>query len=222
MAVKIQAIIPVKPFSQAKSRLAQALSPAQRAACSAWMLGNTLVCLKHLNEIESVTVISRDPAALAIAKQHESLALLELGAGLNPALRQAARYVVSRANPGAILLVLPADLPLLTAADLKALVELRKSQPGVFLAPDRRRQGTNALLLDANENFRFCYGAGSFYKHQQEARRLGLAVHSAAISNLAFDLDTPEDLQYLSSLPGLPALLAQELRSCTFPTLQEG
>ncbi|HSV85092.1 MAG TPA: 2-phospho-L-lactate guanylyltransferase, partial [Levilinea sp.] len=212
VAMIIQAIIPVKPFDQAKSRLAQALSPAQRAACSAWMLSNTLTCLRSVEGIEMVTVVSRDAAALAIAKQHGASALLELTAGLNQALHQAAECTA----PGALLLVLPADLPLLTAQDLMAFVRLQKIQSDVILAPDRHQQGSNALLVDANLNFHFCFGPSSFQKHQAEARRLGLRMCSASIFNLAFDLDTPEDLQYLWSLPSLPALLVAQLECCGF------
>ncbi len=65
-----------------------------------------------------------------------------------------------------------------------------------MLGPDRRGEGTNALLLrlaGRGPEFTFAFGDGSLAKHLEEARRLGLvaAVHDAP--GIAFDLDTPDD-----------------------------
>jgi 2-phospho-L-lactate guanylyltransferase len=110
--------------------------------------------------------------------------------GLNPALHQAA----ARIGAAAALLVLPADLPLLTAQDVEQFI-YHAERATVVIAPDRHCHGTNALLLASSEKFRFRFGPNSYWAHQQEARRLGLSVVSVAIYNLAFDLDTPEDLE---------------------------
>jgi len=189
--VKIQAVVPVKPFDRAKSRLSGVLSPVQRAACSAWMLANTLKCLKTVTDIEAITVISRDPAALAVASDHGVNGMVETRLGLNPALHQAA----TRIGAAAALLVLPADLPLLTAQDVEQFIHYQEVAAAVVIAPDRHCQGTNALLLASSKNFRFRFGPNSYHAHQQEACRLGLGVVSVSNDNLAFDLDTPEDLE---------------------------
>jgi 2-phospho-L-lactate/phosphoenolpyruvate guanylyltransferase len=191
MAVKLHAILPVKPFDQAKSRLADALSPQQRAACSEWMLSNTLRCLSLVPEIDVVTAISRDPLVLALAERHHASTLLETQTELNLALHQAAAAVPD----GSAILVIPADLPLLTAQDLIEFTALFQHRAGVVIAPDRHCQGTNALLLPWRLDFCFRFGINSYHAHQLEARRLGLPVTTASIPNLAFDLDTPEDLE---------------------------
>jgi 2-phospho-L-lactate/phosphoenolpyruvate guanylyltransferase len=189
--VKIQAIIPVKPFHLAKSRLANVFTPEQRVACSTWMLMHTLECLRAAAEIEAVIVISRDPQALTLGERFGAMPLLERQPGLNPALQQAAAY----ADSSAALLVLPADLPLLTATDLTQFVHLLGTPPEVILAPDRHCQGTNALLLNPHVGYQFCFGWNSLHAHQEQARRLGMHFQTHQSFNLAFDLDLPEDIE---------------------------
>jgi 2-phospho-L-lactate/phosphoenolpyruvate guanylyltransferase len=189
--VKIQAVIPVKPFHLAKSRLASVFTAEQRAACSTWMLTHTLECLRAASEIEAVIVISRDQHALTLAEHFRATALLEKQPGLNLALQQAAAF----ADSSSALLVLPADLPLLTAADLQQFVRLLGDPPEVILAPDRHCQGTNALLLNPNGAYQFCFGWNSLHAHQEQARRLGMHFKIHQSFNLAFDLDLPEDIE---------------------------
>jgi 2-phospho-L-lactate/phosphoenolpyruvate guanylyltransferase len=187
----IQAIVPVKPFRLAKSRLASVLTLEERMDCSSWMLSNTLECLQAVSEVEAVTVVSRDQEALSIAEHFGAIALLELQPGLNPALQQAAAHA-SKSGP---LLVLPSDLPLLTTEELQRLVRLLDTPPEVILAPDRHCQGTNALLLNPYGNFQFCFGLNSLQAHQAEAERLGIRFRLHQSFPLGFDLDLPEDLE---------------------------
>jgi len=70
------------------------------------------------------------------------------------------------------------------------------------VAPDRLRQGTNALYWRrAPRVFRF--GRTSFAAHQQAAREQGLTVEIIDRPGLAFDLDEPQDLRELTRLDSL-------------------
>lgn len=62
------------------------------------------------------------------------------------------------------------------------------------LVPDRRRDGTNVILIPSRCGFRFSYGAGSFTRHLAEARRLGLLTTVVEDAALGWDVDVPEDL----------------------------
>jgi 2-phospho-L-lactate guanylyltransferase len=120
---------------------------------------------------------------------------------LNPALEQAAEAV--REMGVSTVLILPADLPLISSADIDNL--LRRDAP-VVIAPDRHRMGTNALMvrLDAfGEPFIFQFGEGSFGKHHDEANRLGVDAMTTTTPGTSFDLDTPEDLAQLDALRAL-------------------
>ncbi|HRJ75818.1 MAG TPA: hypothetical protein PLX90_07460, partial [Anaerolineales bacterium] len=64
------AIVPVKPLRRGKSRLAGTLSENERAELNQKLLEQTLTTLSNLKELDQVLVVSRDPQALTIARNH--------------------------------------------------------------------------------------------------------------------------------------------------------
>ena len=64
----------------------------------------------------------------------------------------------------------------------------------VLLAPCHRTDGTNICSVPARAAFEFSYGPGSFARHKAEVERLGLELEVVTRDDLAFDVDTPEDL----------------------------
>jgi 2-phospho-L-lactate/phosphoenolpyruvate guanylyltransferase len=188
--MKLWLIIPVKPLDEAKSRLAPVLSPDERAALMEAGLDHVLACARAVGFFTGVLVISRDRAIRARATAAGATALWERGYTLNEALGQA-RDFASRQQADAIL-VLPADLPLLTVQDLHALYRLAQQQPGVLLAPSRDG-GTGALLLRPANAIPFAFGSDSFRYHCALAERQSLPCQVYESPTLAFDVDTPAD-----------------------------
>jgi 2-phospho-L-lactate guanylyltransferase len=186
-------IIPAKPLHQAKTRLSPALSSNQRVHLSRSLLRRTIRLARQVGE---VVVISRDRAVRQLAKQAGAWALVEAEQELNAAIRQAAQWVMARG--GQAVLILPADLPLLTSTNLTDIVSLGQQEPAVVIAPCRRQQGTNALLLRPPGLIPFAFGENSFEKHQQAARLIGLEPIIYHSPTIAFDIDLPEDLAELS------------------------
>jgi 2-phospho-L-lactate guanylyltransferase (CobY/MobA/RfbA family) len=81
------------------------------------MLAHTLEIIASVPEVEQTLVISRDPAALALAREHKAKTVQEEGSSnLNTALRRATFVAKAYASDG--ILILPADLPLLKKEDL--------------------------------------------------------------------------------------------------------
>src|SRR5512145_2376131 len=140
------AIVPVKPLQRGKSRLASVLSPTERLTLNQQLLIHTLETLKGIPELEHVLVVSRDSQALSLARQHGARTVQENGTPrLNLALTRATVFVRRFSTRG--VLIVPADLPLLTVEDVGKLLEYAHDPPVVAVAPDRHRQGTNALLV---------------------------------------------------------------------------
>src|SRR5512136_3358524 len=140
------AIVPVKPLRFGKSRLAAMLTPDERTDLNRRLLAHTLDTLTAIPEIEQVLVISRDQAALALAREHGARTVQESGAPqLNIALARATIVAKNYATRG--VLIVPADLPLITPEDVRVMLNRAKEPPVVVVAPDRRRDGTNALLV---------------------------------------------------------------------------
>jgi 2-phospho-L-lactate/phosphoenolpyruvate guanylyltransferase len=200
------AIVPVKPLRVGKSRLSGVLNQDERADLNRRLLDHTLDTLTAIPEIEQVLVISRDPAALSLAREHGARTVQENGAPkLNVALARAT-IVVKNYNIRGVLIV-PADLPLLTTQDVQAMLERAKEPPVVVVAPDRRHQGTNALLVCPVGLIDYEFGPDSFERHCQRAIRADARLEIVDLPSLALDMDLPEDLDQVSQefegiLPG--------------------
>lgn len=192
------AIVPVKPLRRGKSRLAGVLSEEERATLNNYLLAHTLDTLTGIPEIEHVLVISRDPAALALARSHGARTVQENGAPLlNVALTRAT--IVARTYATRGVLIVPADLPLLTPQDVSAMLDRAHDPPLVVVAPDRHRQGTNALLVCPAGLIQYDFGPGSFDRHCERARQAGARLEICELPSLALDVDLPEDLELVGS-----------------------
>ena len=119
--------------------------------------------------------------------------LLENGSPeLNIGLTRAA--MVASAYKAHGVLVIPADLPLIDSNDVREMIKMSKPGRCVVIAPDRRAEGTNALLLTPSDIIAFDYGVGSFVRHCERARIAEAHLEVFEAESLALDLDLPEDL----------------------------
>jgi 2-phospho-L-lactate guanylyltransferase len=187
------ALVPVKPFLRSKSRLAGVLSPRARAGLSRQFLGHALDVLAQVPGLAQTLVISRDPAARALALERGAQTVVEpASAGLNLALW--AGTGTALAVGASAVLILPTDLPFLAVDDIVQLIG-REPAPDVGLAPDRHGTGTNALFVRPPRLFRYAFGPGSFERHLALAREAGADVRVCRLPGVALDVDGPEDLQ---------------------------
>jgi 2-phospho-L-lactate/phosphoenolpyruvate guanylyltransferase len=194
--MSLWAIIPVKPLRRGKSRLAGVLSEDERALLNYTMLGNTLKAVSTVSEIDQVLVVSRDPAALALAREHGARTVQEDGnPELNTALHRAT--LVAKAYGARGVIILPADLPLINPKDIREFIGYSGNPPEIIIAPDRRSEGTNALLVSPTGVIEYCFGKDSFRCHSQRAQKIGAKLVVCKIESLALDLDLPEDLDLL-------------------------
>jgi len=190
----IWAIVPVKPLRRGKSRLSGVLGLEARTALNHYLLSNVLEILASVPEIEYSLVVSRDPEALTIAREYGARTVQEQGSPqLNIALTRATMVAISHSVQG--VLIIPADLPLITAIDIREMVKLAEDPPVVVITPDRHKQGTNALLISPPGLIRYQYGPGSFQQHCFQAQKAGARLEIYERSSVALDIDLPEDLK---------------------------
>jgi 2-phospho-L-lactate guanylyltransferase len=160
------------------------------------MLINTLKTLNQVKEIETILVVSRDPLALSIARDYSARTVLEDGSPeLNTALRRAAS--VARAYLANMIFVLPADLPLIKPNDIENFLKKAGQPPEIIISPDRRKDGTNALLINPADLIEFKYGPGSFNSHVQIAKEKNARIEVFESEVFGLDLDLPEDIELL-------------------------
>jgi 2-phospho-L-lactate guanylyltransferase len=192
-------IVPVKPLRLGKSRLSSVLSDDERAVINRMFLEQTLDILRTTPAVGQTLVVSRDPAALAIAREFGARTVLEDGTpNLNGALNRAT-MLIKKYAPGGVL-VLPADLPLLTHSDLNAFIEHICEPPCVVITPDRHELGTNALLMSPGGLIPYDFGIGSFVRHCESAKKAGAKLEIVRNAHIELDLDTPDDLALLKQL----------------------
>jgi len=194
----IYGIIPVKPLNRAKSRLARALKAHTRAALVRSLFSRTLDVIAQVERIDGVIVVSRDLTILELARQRNAIALAESESGLNSAITQAAQWAAK--HHARAVIVIPVDLPLITADDLTAIIDRAGEERGVVIAPDRHEEGTNVLLVSPPDAIQFEYGASSFNVHRAQAIERGLIVHEYRSPTTAFDIDVPDDLERYRAL----------------------
>ena len=192
------AIVPVKPLRSGKSRLASVFTPEERVDLNRHLLENTLNTLKDIPEIEHVLVVSRDQAALSFAREKGARTVQENGdPELNIALKRATIVAKTYSTRG--VLIIPADLPLMTQEDILAVLERGKKPTVIVVAPDRHRKGTNALLVSPAGLINYDYGPNSFKHHCDLAQEVGARLEICELPSLALDLDVPDDLEVLET-----------------------
>jgi 2-phospho-L-lactate guanylyltransferase len=195
------ALIAIKKRSHCKARLAQALAPQERIRLVRSMLAAVLSAAGGARTVRQIIVVSpeRDtvPAEIPV--------LADSGECLNSALTQAHR--VLREFGCREVVILPADLPNITAAEIDALVRAGR-RGGFAIAPDAAGVGTNALCLVSAHTFRFQFGLGSQRLHLEEAQRTGMSVQVVRLPGLEFDVDSPRDLARLDEQRWLARLQA--------------
>jgi 2-phospho-L-lactate guanylyltransferase len=193
------AIIPVKPLRRGKSRLAGTLSEDERTELNRTLLQHTLETLTDLKEVEQVLVVSRDPQVLTIARNYGARTVREDGQPeLNTALTRATIVAQVYATRG--VLVLPADLPLITREDVLTLIDRSTEPPVVVIAPDRHGKGTNALLISPAGLIEYDFGENSFQRHCELVKKTGARLEIVNLPSLGLDLDFPEDLELVRKL----------------------
>lgn len=192
--MSVWAIVPIKPLNRAKSRLAPVLSSEQREFLALNMLLHNLKVLTKSPGVFGVLVISRDMKALSAARAIPGVhTLQESGTPeLNMALQRASRMLMTWGTTAT--LVLPADVPLLHRDDVQAMIELGRYDHTVVIAPDRKRDGTNAMFMRPPDMIDYGFGVGSFQRHIQSAELEGAEVHIYESERLGLDVDSPEDL----------------------------
>ena len=198
--MSVWVIIPVKPLNRAKSRLADALTPDQRKQLAEKMMRHVLEVVKQVPQVYGTLVISRDQHALVIAREYNARTVQESGQPeLNTALTRATQVVAGWR--GEAVLILPADLPLITPEDVTKMIALSgDDEPSIVIATDQHRDGTNALLVRPPGVIEYAFGVGSFERHVERAKDAGVTVKEYKSDRLSLDIDVPADLDACNHL----------------------
>ncbi len=192
-------LIPVKEFRRAKQRLAMHLTADERESLAAALCDDFFQVVAGVRGVDRVFVVSKEPRALARAKElrweviPESRQVSE-----SDSVDAASRYCGERGVDA--LLRLPIDIPLAEPRDIEAIFEQLQDAPSAVLVPSSDGTGTNAVLRSPPALFPSHFGPHSFPRHVAEAERSGARVRIFRNPRLELDMDELEDLQRLAPL----------------------
>jgi 2-phospho-L-lactate/phosphoenolpyruvate guanylyltransferase len=201
--LKATAVLPVKRFARAKTRVVDAVGPQGRAAILRAMLADVLAGLEAAHEVERVIVVTGEGRAEKIAMEHAKRGTMTIEVLRDPSdsgHSEAATLGIIRAKAlGArCAALLPGDCPLLEPAELdRALASFAPESVGVVT--DRHGLGTNGLFLSPADAIGPAFGPESREQHLDRATRAGYRAEVLDVPSLLLDLDTPEDLAELRS-----------------------
>jgi 2-phospho-L-lactate guanylyltransferase len=166
----------------AKGRLAQTLTPAQRAQLAQDCASAVVSAAAPFD----VYVACSDPSVAQWAITHGAKVIHCQTPGLDAAVATA-RTVLTSAGFDHVI-VAHADLPLAhTFAHIPR-------EGHVTMVTDRHRDGTNVLSFPLHSDFYTAYGPGSLDNHIHIAQSAALLWNIITDSSLELDLDTAEDL----------------------------
>jgi len=195
--MKVFAIVPVKTFDRAKTRLSSVLSPDDRMTLSLMMLQQTLSALAVRANLARIVVVSSDERARKLAESRDAIFLREENdSGVNSAVSLGNDYSTGQGADATI--VIPEDIPLLDGEAISAFCALAENEERcVVICPSQRYDGTNLLLRKPPNVIRTFFDENSYESHISAARRNDVPVKEFATEQLMLDIDTPEDARQL-------------------------
>lgn len=187
------AVVPVKLFAHAKRRLMPVLSFEERRTLTGAMLEDVLSALMRAPCLAGVIVITSERNAAAVA-QAAGAAVMNDGenTGMNAAVAEGARRLAEMGQSG--MLVIPADVPLITVADVEAIVLAHRAAPSITLVPATKDGGTNALACSPPLAVPCRFGEDSLRAHREAARDAGITAGVVRLERVGLDIDRPDDL----------------------------
>jgi len=187
------AVVPVKLFARTKHRLMPLLARHERGALARAMLADVLFALGRTQSLAGIVVITGDADAAAMAHAAGAFILADAeNAGTTAAVTLAAAHLAGAGRDG--MLVIPADVPLITPADVEMIVAAHRAAPSVTLVPASIDGGTNALACSPPGAVPVCFGDDSFRRHREAAWARGIEPQIVQLGHLGDDIDRPADL----------------------------
>jgi 2-phospho-L-lactate guanylyltransferase len=195
----VYAVVVIKGLGTSKKRLSSVLSPQERRQLTLAMLEDVLNALQT-STVDQIVVVSKDFSLRNFTNKYRATHLVQKTSGLNPAVEEATEWCMQ--NGAEAVLILPADIPLLSSMDVDKIVELGNCEEQTVVLSRSYDGGTNALFQSPPNLIQACFGPRSFAKHIKEAQRRGVCLKLHHSTGVATDIDSVEDLDKLFKTEG--------------------
>jgi len=192
--LKIAAIIPVKTFSNAKTRLD--LSPQKIEGLCKIMLEEILQTVSISPKINEIIIVTKEEKAIEIGKRFNATIIRdEKEESVNSAVALADKYLLE--NEFDVSIVFPQDIPYIKTQDIDFMLNYMAQPNFAIIVPSRRFDGTNALVRMPIDLMKTHYDEDSYKIHMNTAKEHTLNVAMVFVKRIMWDVDNKEDLEFL-------------------------
>ena len=201
--MKIAAIVPVKTFSNAKTRLRL---PQQKIEelCMV-MLEEIIRVLRVSPHIEEVVLVTREQKAIELGGMHNVTIIIDdKEQSVNHAVALADKYLLENGFDASI--VLPQDIPFIKTQDIDFMLNYKMPPNFAVIVPSRRFDGTNALIRMPVDLMQTHYDEDSYKIHMNTAKKYTRNVAMVFVKRIMWDIDNLEDMEFLSKQSEKPTV----------------
>ncbi len=192
--MKIAAIIPVKTFSNAKTRLD--LSPQKIEGLCKIMLEEILHTVSISPQIKETIIVTKEEKAIEIGKRFNVIIIRdEKEESVNSAVALADKYLLENKFDASV--VFPQDIPYIKTQDIDFMLKYMVQPNFAIIVPSRRFDGTNALVRMPIDLMKTHYDEDSYKIHMNTAKNHTLNVAMVFVKRIMWDVDNKEDLEFL-------------------------
>jgi 2-phospho-L-lactate guanylyltransferase len=211
--LKTFAIVPVKRFDSAKSRLGIILNKYERGQLSKLLVQRTIRVLKSTAGVKKIVLVSSDVKVEKIAHLYGATFLKEkIQCGVNSAVDKGTGFCTDSGAEAT--LVLPADLPLVIPEDIdivcKAALTVRNC---MVLCPSYKFDGSNIMLRKPCDIIKTSYDSRSYLTHVHEGVRNNIKTRVLFIRRAMIDIDTIQDITNLLALDEMDEQITECLKT---------
>jgi 2-phospho-L-lactate/phosphoenolpyruvate guanylyltransferase len=198
--LNIFAIVPVKSFGNAKSRLGTVLDTHERTRLSAFLVERTICVLKKNSNIDKIILVSSDRRVEKVASRYGAIFLREdSDSGVNSAVNKADEFCI--ASGAEATLVLPIDLPLMIPEDIDIICKSALSDSHcMVICPSYKFDGSNVLLRKPCDIIGTSYDANSYPMHVLAGIRKNIKIRVLFLNRLMIDIDTFQDIKKMLAM----------------------
>ena len=204
--MKIAAIVPVKTFSLAKTRLG--LSLQQKEDLCKIMLEEILYILSISPQIEKTIIVTKEEKAIELGKKYNAVIILDKEEkSVNNAVALADKYLLENKFDASI--VFPQDIPFIKTQDIDFMLNYKVPPNFTIVVPSRRFDGTNALVRMPIDLMITHYDEDSYKIHMNTAKEYTRNVALVFVKRIMWDVDNMDDLRFLLEQNEKPEIAAK-------------
>ena len=185
-----------------KKRLEAYLTLSERRALVLALLRDVLSAATNSRLSDKTLLVTPDSEIISLIQQWNfpkiEFLLEPAEGGINQAVQLALNWCQSK--PITSLLIIPADLPLITSETIDELLKLGNAGCSIIIVPSQRKDGTNAFYQRPPNNTQIYYGVNSYQKNLEFLSQKNLTYTIFENPAFALDIDLKEDIAQLKNL----------------------